>query len=676
VSGESKRPEGKASCAHFSTLAAHPSPIFARPPALAQIPEGRFAVPLVRALLKLTNLPRDGASISANRLTPLSCSLYSTEPRFCRGKKMNLGSRNRTHASLAFFLFVIFSFAAVEREARAERPLRPENAPADLSAVVESGVDQERAHHWIDAIETYEKALKSWPENSDLKYGLRRSKIHFGIERRYNDASFENRLLRLPRYAALELFNDVLEHVRLYYVDEMGATSFVAHGTESLYIALGDEKFLDRNLRGIERERVADMRRILRERFWNRPVPDYSIARETVSEVCDLATAKLGLSDTAVVLEYVFGGCNCLDEYSNFLTPDRLTDLHGNINGEFVGLGIEMKGEPGKGMYLVNVLPESPAEQGGLRPGDYITEIDGTNCRDMTTDEAAKLLRGPQGSRVSLVVQNPGEERPRPGDFVRRAVEVKSIPVAQIVDPHAGIAYIRMTGFQSTSPRELDAALAKLSHEGMRALIWDLRGNPGGLLPAATGVLDRFIDSGVLVSTRGRSSDQNSSYSATPHAKYEIPLVLLVDEDSASASEIVAGAIRDHHRGTIVGRQTYGKWCVQSIYHMPDGAGLRLTTAKFYSPLGHNLTKVGVKPDIAVPVADASLDMPEHHTAFKNPSALKNGQNGDGPHAQAPDRHVVVKSRLGGRRLPSADDGDMKAALDVLERQMQQITGR
>jgi carboxyl-terminal processing protease len=589
---------------------------------------------------------------------------------------MIFGSRNRTQASLAFLLFVIFSFTAVKRVAWADGPSGLAEAPADSAAAVELGVEQERARHWIDAIETYEKALKHWPDNSELKYALRRSRIHFGIERRYNDASFENRLLRLPRHAALELFNDVIEHVRLYYVDEMSATSFVAHGTESLYIAMGDEKFLNRNLRGVDRERVAKVRRTLRERFWNRPVADYSVARDTVSEVCDLSTAELGLSDTAVVLEYVFGGCNCLDEYSNFLTPDRLTDLHGNINGEFVGLGIEMKGESGKGMFLVNVLPESPAEQGGLHPGDYITQIDGTSCLEMTTDEAAKLLRGPQGSRVSLVVQNPGDQRPRTGEFIRRAVEVKSIPVAQIVEPRSGIAYIRMTGFQSTSPRELDAALAKLSHQGMRALIWDLRGNPGGLLPAATSVLDRFIDAGVLVSTRGRSQDQNSSYSATPHAKYDIPLVLLVDEDSASASEIVAGAIHDHKRGTIVGRTTYGKWCVQSIYHMPDGAGLRLTTAKFYSPLGHNLTKVGVRPDVPVDVADASHDAPENHTAFKNPAALKNGQNGDGPRAQAPDRHLVVRSRLGGRNLPSVDDHDMQAALGVLERQMHQITGR
>jgi carboxyl-terminal processing protease len=597
---------------------------------------------------------------------------------------MHFCSRTRTPGSLSLkraslktlslALLILLSVAALPA-ARAAQPLAPEEVASGAASTVDLGVEQERAHHWLEAIETYEKGLKQWPDNGDLKYGLRRARIHFGIERRYNDLSFENRLLRLPRYEALELFNDVLEHVHQYYVDEMSPTSFVAHGTESFYVGLGDEKFIERNLRGVERERIADVRRVLRERFWNKPVADWSNARDTVSEICDLAVAKLGISDTAVVLEFTFGGCNCLDEYSNFLTPDRLTDLHGNINGEFVGLGIEMKAESGKGMFLVNVLPDSPAEQGGLKPGDYITQIDGTNCVNMTTDEAAKLLRGPQGSRVALVVENPGEQ-PRSGQFVRRAVEVKSIPVAQIVDPQHGIAYIRMTGFQSTSPRELDAALEKLSREGMRSLIWDLRGNPGGLLPAATSVLDRFIDSGVLVSTRGRAADQNSAYSATPHAKYSnLPIVLMVDEDSASASEIVAGAIRDHKRGKIVGRQTFGKWCVQSIYHMPDGAGLRLTTAKFYSPNGNNYTKVGVKPDQLVPLADASLDAPQSRTSFKNPPVMKNGQ-GEGPRAQATDRRIQVRSRLGGRNAPTTDDPDMQAAVRLLGGQMQQLSGR
>jgi carboxyl-terminal processing protease len=584
---------------------------------------------------------------------------------------MIFASRCRSRVSLAFLLFVIFAFVLSPQQTRAGRATGVDKTPSDPNDAVEMGLKEERSRHWLDAIEAYEHALKHFPENGEIKYGLRRSKIQFAIERRYEDGSFESRLLRLPRESAFALFDDALEHIRLYYVDEVSATSFVAHGTESLYHALGNEKFVAHNLSHVDPERVARVRHILRERFWNRPVADYPVARDTISEVCTLTESELNLSPTTVILEYVFGGCNCLDDYSNFLTPDRLTDLHGNINGEFVGLGIEMKGEPGKGMFLVNVLPDSPAEQGGLHSGEYIVGINGSNCVNMTTDEAARVLRGPPGTRVTLEIQGAGGEGSRQGEFVRRAVEVKSIPVAQIVDRQRGIAYIRMTAFQATSPRELDAALSRLSREGMRAVIWDLRGNPGGLLSAATSVLDRFIDSGVLVSTRGRSLDQNSSISASPHTKYNIPLVLLVDENSASASEIVAGAVHDHKRGTIVGRTTYGKWCVQSIFYMPGGAGLRLTTAKFFSPRGHNFSEIGVRPDVTVPGAD------EQYTALKPPIDVPNAapQNGDGPTARAPERHKAHRVRPSLREVPGADDQDMQKALDVLNHQVQ-LTGR
>jgi carboxyl-terminal processing protease len=554
---------------------------------------------------------------------------------------MLFASRICTKKLIAVCLGLVLAAAAVEGRAFASP--KSGDAPASLPVAIETAVERERARQWIDAIDIYEKSVKKWPESAELKYGLRRSRIHFGIERRYDDGSFESRLSRLSRSSSLDLFDEVLEHIRLHYVDEVSATSFVAHGTESLYLALANDKFLERNLRGADRQRVAQLRRTLRDKFWNKPIADFSVARDTVSEVCDLAAAEIGIADTPIVLEYVFGGCNSLDDYSNFLTPDRLTDLHGNINGEFVGLGIEMKAERGKGMLLVNVLPDSPAAHGGLQPGEFITEIDGTNCTEMTTDEAAKLLRGQQGTRVALAIRA-ADERTRQGEFVRQPVEVKSIPVAKIIDQRRKIGYIRMTGFQSTSPRELDAALSKLAREGMRALVWDLRGNPGGLLPAATSVLDRFIDSGVLVSTRGRAMDQNSSYSASAHAAYRrLPLVLLVDGDSASASEIVAGAVHDHQRAKIVGRTTYGKWSVQTIYHMRDGAGLRLTTAKFYSPRGQNLSKVGVRPDEVVEAPE------DNRMAYKNPQLMKNGKAGDDP--------------------------DIERALEVLARQVQ-MTGR
>lgn len=491
-------------------------------------------------------------------------------------------------------------------------PVASHAQATESQTAVQTGVQMERTRQWLQAIEHYEDALKQWPGDKQLQYGLRRSKIHFSIERRYTDRSFESALLSKSRYEALDLFDDVLDQISVYYVEPVSATSFVAHGTESLYLALANDKFVERNISSADGESIRRLRTTLREQFWNKQVNGSAHARQTVSNVCDIAESHLGVSGSSVVMEYIFGGCNALDDYSSYLTPDRLNDLYGNIEGEFVGLGIEMKSELGQGMLLVNVLQNSPAEEGGLVRGEHIVGIDGRDCRHMTTDEAARLLRGPSGSQVLLEVQNPRDEI-RSCDVRRRAVHVKSIPVARMLDRQAGIAYIQMTGFQKTSPSEIDEALWKLRQQGMRALIWDLRGNPGGLLTAAWEVLDRFVDDGVLVSTHGRTQDQNWVYRAHRPRTWRIPLVLLVDGESASASEIVAGAVRDHNRGIIVGRQTYGKWSVQSIFPLPGATGLRLTTAKFYSPKGRTLGKIGVKPDVVVARAD------EQTTYFRGP---------------------------------------------------------
>jgi carboxyl-terminal processing protease len=225
--------------------------------------------------------------------------------------------------------------------------------------------------------------------------------------------------------------------------------------------------------------------------------------------------------------------------------------------------------------------------------------VDGRDVRESTTDQAASLMQGLEGSRCVLEIQGKVRKQPRKVALTRRAVVVKSIPVAKILDG-TNIGYIQMTGFQSSTAEELDLALRNLNSQGMRALIWDVRGNPGGLLQTAVQVLDRFIGDGVVVSTKGRASDQNHVYQAYRTGTWSLPLVLLVDGDSASASEIVAGAIRDHRRGTLVGRRTFGKWSVQSIYDLMGGGGLRITTAKFYSPSGKTYGKIGVDPHVVV----------------------------------------------------------------------------
>ena len=514
----------------------------------------------------------------------------------------------------------------------------------DARQALQAGEEFERSRRWIDAIEHYEASSKKWPEDRDLSYGLRRSKIHFGVERRYSDSSFRTNLLKLSQSDSLHLFDEVINKIKSNFVDPLNSGTFVAHGTESLYIALANEKFLDHHLsnrRPATRESIAQFRKMLFDRYWNKRLEGNYAAHQTVAEVAGMAETQLGLSGTAVVLEYVFGGCHALDDYSNCLTPDRLSDLYDNIDGEFVGLGIEMKAENGRGLNLVNVLADSPAAEAGLLAGDYIVGIDGHECRNMSTDEAAGRLKGTPGSQVRLDITGLTAADRRSVNVTRRAVHVKSIPIAKIVDESRGVGYIQMTGFQKGSPAELDEALQKLNRQGMRVLIWDLRGNPGGLLTAAVEVLDRFIDTGVLVSTKGRTSDQNFSYSAHRQQKWNVPLVLLTDENSASASEIVAGAVRDHQRGVIVGRKTYGKWSVQSIFPIQRGTGLRLTTAKFYSPAGKTLGKVGVKPDVEV-------ELPDHVVLHRGPMA--NSLEDDPDIRKALD---VAREQLDGRRIGS-----------------------
>jgi carboxyl-terminal processing protease len=504
----------------------------------------------------------------------------------------------------------------------AEPPL-PLDLGDDRSALA-LGEELERSGLWLDAIQHYERALKRWPEDDDLKYGRRRARVHFRIERRYSDISFRSKLLTMTERQALGLFDDLSNRIRNNFVEPLSYLSIVAHGTESLYIALANTKFLENNLqaasnredRDARRVGVKALRRILREQYWNKTIRNASDARAVVAQVCQHARRELSMSPAPIVMEYIFGSCNALDDYSGFLTSDRLSDLYSNIDGEFVGLGVEMKAVSRKGMLLVNVLPDSPASSGGLRPGDHIVEIAGTDVRNHSIDEAANMLRGPVASRVRLRINRESTDREWDTVLIRRSVQVKSIPKAEIVDREFGIGYIKLTGFQKSTAMELDEALTKLRGRGMKALILDLRGNPGGLLTAAVEVLDRFMDAGVLVSTKGRTTDQNWTYRARRSGTHNVSLALLTDGDSASASEIVAGAIRDHRRGKIIGRQTFGKWSVQSIFNVGNGTGLRLTTAKFYSPNGDSLGKIGIKPDYVVELPRRSSTAKFQGTAF------------------------------------------------------------
>jgi carboxyl-terminal processing protease len=475
--------------------------------------------------------------------------------------------------------------------------------PDGPDAILQRALDLERSRNWQGAIEQYQKALDLWPSRSEFSHRRRLCETHYKIVRRYQDQSFRNVLLRLPRERALALFDEVIERIQANYVDPVPLEPLVRRGLDNLEVALRDPEFLNANHAGdAPTERVQWLRDALRGRRSNLSIPDRAAAQGQVLAACDLARKALDLAPAAVILEFTYGACDALDDYTTYLTPDKLDDLYAMIDGNFVGLGIELKLDT-QGLRLVGVIRGGPAWEAGLKPGDEIVRVGTREIRGMSLDESAGLLQGNEGTPVEITVRR-ADGSLRTFRMVRRHVEVESVSVVKMADPAAGIGYVQLNGFQKTSTEELDRAINALRRQGMRSLVLDLRGNPGGLLNVAVEIAERFIDRGVIVSTRGRAPGQSQVYRADARAVWTMPLYVLIDRDSASASEILAGALKDHGRAVTVGERSYGKGSVQSIFALRTApAGLKITTAKFYSPKNRPYSEQGVEPDVPVRVA-------------------------------------------------------------------------
>jgi len=476
-------------------------------------------------------------------------------------------------------------------------------AVAEVHGLIERGRLLESQRRWGEALTLYEDGLRSWPHDVDLTQRFNLSRVHYDLGRRYSDVSFRDSVTQLQSSEALELFGEVLLKVQSHYVEAPNWPQLLNQGTTALDTALTDPIFIEQHLASVPAAKVDHFRRVLHDRLdihsGELKIDNRQRTMDAVSLAGRLAHDELGLSETAVILEYVCGVANSLDPYSTYLTPAQLNEVYSQIEGNFVGLGVELKPNDGS-LQIVKVITGSPAERAGIRSGDRIVAVDGRATRDMSTDQAANMLQGKEGTSVDVTVVSAGYA-PRVVRVRREQVEVPSVDTVRIIDQTAGIGYCRITCFQKTTSRDLDTALWKLHREGMRSLIVDLRGNPGGLLTSSVDLVDKFVDRGVIVSTRGRAAQEDYNYQAHQAGTWRVPLVVLIDGDSASASEIFAGAIRDHRRGTIVGTRSYGKGSVQGIFPLGvANAGLRLTTAKFYSPNGLPYSQVGVSPDVLV----------------------------------------------------------------------------
>ena len=471
-------------------------------------------------------------------------------------------------------------------------------AADDAQTVIQNGKKLEKDRLWGDALNLYQKGLREHPSNAKLKQRRAIARIHFDLDRRYSDTSFIRTIQETDRNTALNVYAEVLLKVQSYYVDEPDWAELASYGLTSVEVGMMAPEFRKVNLPGVTSEQVRSAILKVRKQLESTTVESRHDAYLVATTTAQTLNQTLNLSTQSTVYEFVCGAISALDPYSAFMSSNQYSETMSQIEGNFVGLGVELRTHADH-LEIVSVIPGGSASIGGIVAGDKITSVDRQSVAEIGSERAADLMRGVAGTFIQLVVDR--NQATQTVNLERRRVEIPSVDQVGIVDAESGVGYIRLTNFQKTTARDFDGALWKLHRQGMRSLIVDVRGNPGGLLSASVEVADRFVGNGVIVSTKGRNPMEDYTHRANVSSTWRVPLVVLVDENSASASEIFAAAIRDHHRGTIVGHRSYGKGSVQGIFPLNvSGGGVRLTTARFYSPTGKAISEVGVNADVLV----------------------------------------------------------------------------
>lgn len=358
--------------------------------------------------------------------------------------------------------------------------------------------------------------------------------------------------------------------------------------------------------------------------------------------------------DSAESKDLVYGAIrgmlSTLDPHSSFMSPEVYKEMQIETQGSFGGLGIEITVRD-RYLTIVSPIEGTPADQAGLQAGDRIVRIDGELTKDMTLMEAVRKLRGPKGAEVTVTILREGAD-PFDVSITRDVIEVHSVRASDLGE---GIGYIRVNTFQERTRRDLEAALNELQEKGMRGLILDLRNNPGGLLSQAVQVADLFLKKGqLIVYTEGRAKNQNLRFVDEHDNPQDYPMVVVVNRGSASASEIVAGALRDHQRAVLVGTKTFGKGTVQTVIPLNDGSGLRLTTARYFTPKRIAIDGTGMTPDIIVKPP--------------TPPTPAKGQKPIGRRTQTIGEQEGDTSRPLGRRTPDPKkDPQLGRAVEVLK---------
>ncbi len=331
------------------------------------------------------------------------------------------------------------------------------------------------------------------------------------------------------------------------------------------------------------------------------------------------------------LLEYAIRGMlSGLDPHSTYMNQEEFKELQVGTTGEFGGLGIEVGMEDGF-VKVVAPIDDTPAQQAGVEAGDLVIRLNETPVKGLTLNEAVKLMRGKPGTDISLTIVREGADKPLKLTITRDVIKVKSVKSRTLDD---GYGYLRITNFQTHTTEHVARAIDELKKENggsLRGLVLDLRNNPGGVLGAAVGVADAFLKDGLVVYTDGRASDSQLSFNATPEDLVKrAPIVVLINGGSASASEIVAGALQDHKRAVIMGTPSFGKGSVQTIFPMSNNTAVKLTTARYFTPSGRSIQAEGIEPDITLEALEVAESEEADFVPLKEADLNGHLTNGNG----------------------------------------------
>ncbi|MFN9719681.1 MAG: S41 family peptidase [Planctomycetota bacterium] len=447
---------------------------------------------------------------------------------------------------------------------------------------------------------------------------------------RYQSPATRRALRVMSEQQATNLFREVSERIDARSLEPARYENRVRRAMRNLHVAMGNEAFLDAAGISSMARPSATFRHALSHLASAGGAQDLQDAVGVMTSVMRQGEEIAGISEAIVGFEFTSASLDALDPFSGLELADpesvlesehreliRTTNL---LDEQIVGVGLEVREDP-DGLKVVRCLKESPAAEANIQAGDVIHHIDGQRIRGMKLTSSVDLLKGPAGSEMTIQISG-RDGRERELVLIRRTVRVWTVHDVRILDG-TEVGYFSLSRFSQNSPAEVDKALELLHRQGMKSLVVDIRGNPGGLLNTCVEICDRFLPCGTIVSTRGRLTSDDMVLKATYGKTWRVPIVVMIDGDSASASEIFAAAIRENRRGLVVGSRSYGKGTVQTHFPLTSVRGdLRLTTAEFYSPAGFRMAGFGVTPDIEVQTGDGS---DEHDSVLAEAARIAQG---------------------------------------------------